>query len=477
MRSAPPTSSSTLSIAEQIRQLEKQKQLLEKLEAEERAEQERQKRLKQQDDKIQLRAASFDGNIALVKELIGRRVTMQDGEISYPQKLDIDQSLLKPANFDNNGFNNDPINNALKGDHADILGLLVGRVADIVRGNLEDYIQYRRDLWRYHNDFRAQQDPLIIPFNTEDKNQIKKNVVNIMENDQHGKTYYHVGHEFVPHGRFSDFRVRYCTSFFNRTNSLLIEAILFGATKCAKLLVNELSADPSCYFYDTTYKKDQEITKIRGDALTLAIDCDLTDIALFLIEKGANLTVSYGNTAIKESFYSNYKYQTVWCWNGKRDLTPLLLAAKKNNVAVVKALLACGADIRDKDKNGHTAEELTTDAELKKILALPNTYRTRIERINHDPIPVSYLCEISGNIMENPIAWNGMIFCLEAFKQINIRLADDKKVGPAGNDITKAEYDLILSQPTLKKHQQHIEEFVLHQEELDRNHKSQNRLH
>lgn len=157
----------------------------------------------------------------------------------------------------------------------------------------------------------------------------------------------------------------------------LVEAILLSASRCAIYLINEGISpidEPVYSYYRESGSYGGPVRKELGQVLGLAIDLDLTEIALLLIQKGADVNQTYGKKEEKYSytFESSEPYHYYKLARGM-NTTALILAAEKGNVAVVKALLDRGADAQIRDCNGKTALELTQDDDIIKLLnACPN---------------------------------------------------------------------------------------------------------
>jgi len=282
------------------------------------------------------RAACLEGDMELVNDYY--QWGLPDGTISYDQN---DQS---------DGTHGDPINNAIKGDHPEILRLLLKHVVDQVHSAVYAHLKEEN----------------------EDEKKIetvRKHVIDVIGRDKI---------DFIPYYynlRYGFDKV-YIEFLANRSQPLLIEAILLGSTKCATLLLNEFGADPRrTPYYDHVRNgcdwRPTGFYTVKGEALGLAIDRGLTDVALLLIQKGANVNAYYGNQQkdIEESSslagYS--RYYTRKGFDGKMDLSPLMLAAMRGNVVVVKELLAKGADYHRHDRNGKTAMQFTDNTEILKL--------------------------------------------------------------------------------------------------------------
>jgi len=442
--------SSTANIEAQIRKLQEQK-----------AQMEEQAKQSKECNAEKFRIACYKGDKAVVMELLST-VDFNSGDIAYNRKKAQQEEMQYEWMKD--GKSNDAINNAIRGDHPDILWLLIGRAIELLRDEIRHYNKKKRNEYRYSsrefNDYYG-----------EDVHSIKQILLNIINTTDSQPVPYHYNLDRDNESK---------TGFMSRHQPLLIEAILLDSPKCAELLLNEFGADPNSPFYEhhsglmTGYYYNEQ-----GNALALAIDHGLTDLALLLIKKGANLTALYGNQekSVDTGYAGRSNY--VMRWDGNRDLTPLLLAAQKNNRIVVQALLDCGADTRP-TYHGKTAWNLTTDAEIKKLLEMPNTNKGRLAKLaQHDPINSLFICTISHEIMEDPISWHGIIFCREAFRKLNNRNEDNKKVDPYGKPISKEEHDAILDPSktfTLQPIKQAICSFVNDQEEKARAAKSANRM-
>lgn len=442
-------SSSSADIEARIRELELLKKQMEQ-----------QVKKTKQDNEEKFRIACYTGDKDLVEKLLPI-VDFNSSRTIFYSRQDAQQQE-KECEWHKDGKYCDPINNAIRGDHPDILRMLLNRALLILSKAVWRYIPHSHTPDR--EEYSAHESD-----NTDDLNEhaAKKMLLTIINTGSNTPYYWKLDQN-------DDSK----SGFMNRHQPLLTEAILLESPKCAALLINEFDADPNSHFYE---HHRGEMTgyyyTTQGNALALAIDHNLTEIALLLIKKGASLTDRYGNEekSVDIGMWNRY---SVMRWNGALNLTPLLLAAQKNNRTIVKALLDCGADTRDKYKN-KTAAELTSDPDIKKMLEMPNTNKGRLSKLEKtDAIHPVFICDMTHDIMDDPVSWQGITFCREAYRKINSRYDDNHKVGPNNRMISKEEHDAILNPNktyTLKNIKQAIDSFVNEQETKARVSKSTNR--
>lgn len=126
---------------------------------------------------------------------------------------------------------------------------------------------------------------------------------------------------------------------------------------------------------DVNLQSDEGMT-----ALIYACEGDFVDIVKLLLSAGANLNLlGYDRTALmsacERSFIEVVRLLLavptihVNIKNYYEGYTALMYACKSDNVEIVKLLLAAGADITLVDEHGHTAEDMTKLALIKKLLA------------------------------------------------------------------------------------------------------------
>lgn len=227
----------------------------------------------------------------------------------------------------------------------------------------------------------------------------------------------------------------------NREQSLLLEAVFFNSVKCAKLLIEEFHANPSSLEYYKDHSVYLSDTVVIGSALTLAIELGHTELALLLIEKGANTETPYGNDQTEKSY--NHM-----AWDKYSDLRALLLAAKKNNDVVVSALLKHGADTKAYDRNGKYAIDLATDAKVIQLLK-DHAAALEVKEEQLDSYPFYLQCAITGKLMKDPICFAGLLFDRNAFLEMNKGKADDQKVGPDGKPTSLERFNRICKMETI----------------------------
>jgi hypothetical protein len=180
-----------------------------------------------------------------------------------------------------------------------------------------------------------------------------------------------------------------------RVQSLLVEAILLDARRCAIYLINENINISKPYLYQSTYRETGPmgflISKYdwvdKGSPVGLAIarvseDRVSEDVALLLIQNNADLEYLYGDNEIyaRTSCDDGGVGREYLKWDEVRDLTPLLVAVKKANsknkdvaeagVRIIKALLDRGVNIDHKDRHHKKALDLTTNPEVKELLLM-----------------------------------------------------------------------------------------------------------
>lgn len=128
-------SSSTLNIEAEIRKLQEQKIHLEK-QAKEIAEK----------NKQTLRIACLNGDKTVVETLLLSEIDISYGQIYYDRtKAENDD---KQYEWQNNGKCNDAINNAIRGDHPDILKLLLEHAQKLLK--IEIHRKNRKDRYGRH---------------------------------------------------------------------------------------------------------------------------------------------------------------------------------------------------------------------------------------------------------------------------------------------------------------------------------------
>lgn len=265
--------------------------------------------------------------------------SLEGGEISY----EINDKATPHA---------DAINNAMKADDPNILRSLIQTAID------------RVTFATYNLNTNEEDDYL--------KLTVKDKIINVIGTNKRGELepfYADLKYGFHP------ITIGFLTK---RSQPLLIEAILLGSSQCATLLLNEFGADPSTPYYHVVHSSgsysyvsyDQEC-----EALALAIDRNLTDVALLLIQKGADL-----NGIPLTGFI---KHVTDTSSDSIRGLTPLMLGTMKNNDIIVKTLLEKGAQYDRLDRNRKNAMQLATSP---TIIDLFNAHISKDEEALHEEI-------------------------------------------------------------------------------------------
>jgi len=250
-------------------------------------------------------------------------------------------------------------------------------------------------------------------------------------------------------------------------------------------LINKITELCGCTYHDNLVKYSivvsgdmNSYTFQKGDALTLAIDLGVTNIAKLLIESGCNLEEKYGN---KEKKY--YEFSSMWspspaylAWDRERDLTPLLVAATKNNQEIVSLLLEKGANIEACDRDGKTALALATDPAVPALIRdhLPLSARFDLLHIN---VPSEFICPLSKKVFSDPVRYHGIAYDREAYLMLNASKSDNKKVDPNGKTIDKKTYQTILSTPTDEQLLDQIKAYLCREEaKYDAPHSAANSL-
>ncbi len=243
-------------------------------------------------------------------------------------------------------------------------------------------------------------------------------------------------------------------------NSPLIKALKCKKKELANLLVEK----NYCSANEYAYGQDKEIL---GSALTLAIEFGFTDLALLLIKKGANLNVWHKVNV----GYQTFKY------------TALMLAAKLNQVEVVKSLLEQGANILDRDRDYKTAIELTNNPEIKSLIN-QYTLTHRLNAVTTKKMPDEFACPLQRLLypekppllITDPITdpGNGVtidrqtLIDANANAPRNYRREDLFFIGTDGEKINHEKYDALLRLPQTQFAYQVIVNYVKEQENLDR---------
>lgn len=450
---------------------------------------EKQKKQLKQDNKAALSAACFRGDVETVKVLLDKGVSINHGQIVYPIVLNFSKPEEK-AKAEQKQANEkyqylDPIQAAIKGDHPDVLRLLIEKAGTVLEKFLGYYAEWTANYNAQHTEYNdTPYDSLSTDDNIKVKNIVHINDENACDSDCYyshlqrlvGEKEAYSDADYMSDDEENNGHAKLPHFYGQRQFSLLTEAILFNSEKCAEVLITEFNASPKSQYVDeAACANAAPEKKSRGDVLCLAIDQGMTKIALLLIEKGANVNNRYGNEATHYEynvrsgslFYHSSSSYEVTCWNGDKNLTPLLLAAKKNNADVVKALLKAGADITAKDDKGRTAQELATDPHVVALLTppAPSTYQERLAALpNHDPVPELITCMISGKIMEKPVYYNDNFFDLESLKKINSQTTDATRIDYNRQPIAAGEYNQIMSLKVVPRLQSAVISFVEAQE-------------
>lgn len=212
---------------------------------------------------------------------------------------------------------------------------------------------------------------------------------------------------------------------------------------------------------------------LKGSALCHAIDTERFHLAKLLLDKNVDIECKYGNEKRYES--SLYGGGGHYAWDGQRDETALVLAAKKGNRELVELLVRAGADILVKNRNGKTAADLTNDAEIKKLLLGVKSYSARLGRLpSAPPTPAWLCCPISGKIFEDPICAEGVIVDRVPYVNKNNTLPSGQKLSPNGDVISDVEYQKIATSKTVKAMALARDAYVCEQEENARSHRDPN---
>lgn len=234
-------------------------------------------------------------------------------------------------------------------------------------------------------------------------------------------------------------------------------------------VINKIANLAHCVFhgqlmqYSVTYDSGSSSDiRVRGDALSLAIDLGCTKIAKYLIESGVSLEEKYGNRIETKYGFGMWSssYQE---WDNERDLTPLLVAAKKNNIEIVKLLIEKGADLNAKDRDNKSAAEMTESDEIRALLSNNLSLTERIAALNLT-LPDEFICPLSKSVFEDPIRINGIAYERSAYIALNKQRPDNKKIDPTGKSIDKKTYNDYIRSETDEAFLSDITEYINQQE-------------
>ncbi len=285
-----------------------------------------------------------------------------------------------------------------------------------------------------------------------------------------------VANKHVPTNTFQTMKTKFDdqlaqTQFIHLTgrdgyeNSPLINALICQKKEHAKLLIEKKYCDANSLHY-LFYKKF-----IVGSALTLAIELGYVDIATMLVERGADLSVRHGNVS----------YQDEEPESDPPEYTALMLAAKLNQVELVKVLLAQGANILDRTSLYQTAVELTDNPVIKSMIE-QYTLASRLSVIS-EKVPEEFTCPLHRSLFPNkppklitdPITDpnTGIIIDRQALIDVNKSkmLPDHDEedcIFPGGHTGTRKEYYALVDLPQTKTMRQIVEKHVIEREDLYR---------
>jgi ankyrin repeat protein len=189
-------------------------------------------------------------------------------------------------------------------------------------------------------------------------------------------------------------------------NTALIYAAQKGLAEIVKVL---LAKKP-----DLNTASVRSLFKLPGTALMRAIEEKHTDIALALIEAGADVHYkdSLGNSALHRAAFHDAKVVKALLSRkvaidepNSVGNTPLLMAASAGNAEAVRMLLDAGADLRNRDEEGNTALIAAADQEYSNTIETIKVLLQRgakLEDVNNEGENALHLAAQSGNT-ENAI--------------------------------------------------------------------------
>ncbi len=134
---------------------------------------------------------------------------------------------------------------------------------------------------------------------------------------------------------------------YYRSENEIIDATYEGNINTIKRLIEKNPKLVDAQFTDPPFEGALSL-------LHIALAKDHQDVALFLIEKGANVNVMNGEAQ-----------------------TPLHYAAMRNYNTIAKALLDHGAKINIKDSSGHTPLDIANLNKNKKMIKLLSSAKNR----------------------------------------------------------------------------------------------------
>lgn len=235
----------------------------------------------------------------------------------------------------------------------------------------------------------------------------------------------------------------------------LIYAILKKSENCAALLIN-MGVNLDTFYCQTMHWCGAALNenRLRGTALTCAIENNLSKTAMLLIEKGAKVGRDYLKK-ISYWQYGSHGYTRKIHKTFDSSMTPFLLAAQHNNVDLLSYMLDNGANSHDMNTNQQTAIDLASDDAVKALLLSRYSYSERLQRINFEgDIPAEIRCTISGVIMHQPVSYifkpdkNETIFCKNELIKLNQgKPFTGKMLGPHKKLISLEIYTALLALP------------------------------